>query len=80
TTPGNDGIANQLRTFGDSVLSGNGLLAARVAGLNTNLASNQTDQANLQTRLAATQARLQAQYSALDTQMASITTLGNYVT
>jgi flagellar hook-associated protein 2 len=79
-TPANDGIANQLRTFGDSVLGASGLLTARVTGLNTALSSNQTDQDNLNTRLAATQARLQAQYTALDTKMASINTLSTYVT
>lgn len=80
TTPGNNGIANQLRTLGDAVLSSSGLLTSRVAGLNKSLTANQTDQANLNDRLATTQARLQAQYSALDTKMAGINTLANYVT
>jgi flagellar hook-associated protein 2 len=80
TNPANNGIANQLRTFGDQVLGVNGSLTSRVAGLNAKLQRNETDQDNLNVRLAATQARLTAQYNALDTQMASINTLGTYVT
>ena len=79
-TTGNNGFANQLRTFSDSVLGGTGLLTSRVAGLNKSLTSNQTDQNNLSDRLAATQARLQAQYTALDTKMAGISTLSTYIT
>ncbi len=78
--PANNGIANQLRTYTDSVLGSTGVLTTSVQGLNDKLTRNQTDQDNLNTRLAATQARLTAQYNALDTQMAGINTLGTYVT
>jgi flagellar hook-associated protein 2 len=78
--PSNNGIATQLRAFGNAVLGSDGLLTARVAGLNTKLSNNQKDQDTLNSRLADTQARLQKQYSALDTQMANINTLSTYVT
>jgi flagellar hook-associated protein 2 len=78
--PGNDGVATQSRSFGDSVLGSDGLLTTRVGGLNTKLADNQKDQDAMTARLAATQARLQAQYTALDTQMASLNTLSSYIT
>jgi len=80
TTPANNGVANRLRSFGDSVLGTGGLLTSRIAGLNTKLSSNQKDQDNLSNRLDATKARLQAQYTALDAKMASINTLSTYIT
>lgn len=79
-TPANNGIANRLRSFGDTVLGTSGLLTSRIAGLNTKLTSNQTDQDKLNNRLDATKARLQAQYTALDAKMASIGTLSTYIT
>jgi flagellar hook-associated protein 2 len=78
--PANNGFAVQLRTFGNAVLGGDGLLTARVAGLSAKLARNQDDQDVLSNRLAITEARLQAQYSALDTKMAGINTLSTYIT
>ncbi|HWH82030.1 MAG TPA: flagellar filament capping protein FliD [Burkholderiaceae bacterium] len=80
TDPSNNGFATRLRTLGNSVLGGDGLLSARVAGLTAKLTRNQKDQNTLNDRLASTQARLQAQYSALDTKMAGINTLSTYVT
>jgi flagellar hook-associated protein 2 len=80
TTPGNNGVANRLRSFGDSVLGTTGLLTTRITGLNTKLSHNQKDQDNLSKRLDATKARLQAQYTALDKKMASISTLSTYIT
>jgi flagellar hook-associated protein 2 len=80
TTPGNNGVANRLRTFGDSVLGTAGLLTSRITGLNTKLSANQKDQDKLNLRLDATKARLQAQYTALDAKMASIGTLSTYIT
>ncbi|HEY9063727.1 MAG TPA: flagellar filament capping protein FliD [Burkholderiaceae bacterium] len=76
----NNGFAQQLNLFGNSVLGGEGLLTTRIAGLNASLTRNQADQDKLQARLDATQARLTKQYNALDTKMASLTTLSNYVT
>ena len=75
-----DGFAQSMRSFGDSVLGSDGMLTTRTAGLNTSLTSNTKRQDEENTRLAATQARLQAQYSALDTQIASLTALNTYVT
>ncbi len=80
TTSAKNGVANRLRTFGDSVLGTGGLLTSRIIGLNTKLSGNQKDQDNLNLRLAATKARLQAQYTALDAEMASIGTLSTYIT
>ncbi len=78
--PSRAGIANQLRTFGNSVLGINGIVSTRVAGLKTKLGNNQKNQDTLTDRLAVTEARLKAQYTALDKKMASITNLGTYVT
>ena len=77
--PARAGIANQLRSFGNTVLGINGILGTRVSGLKTKLGSNQKDQDTLGDRLAVTEARLKAQYSALDKKMAGIGNLGNYV-
>lgn len=76
----NNGFAIKLRTLGNTVLGSDGLLTARVSGLNTVLTRNQKDQDSLSSRIADTQARLQKQYSALDSKMANISTLSTYVT
>ncbi|MEP7100174.1 MAG: flagellar filament capping protein FliD [Burkholderiales bacterium] len=76
----NNGFGIKLRTLGNSVLGGDGLLTARVAGLNSNLTRNQKDQTTVSGHIADTQARLQKQYSALDTKMAGISTLSTYIT
>ena len=76
----NNGFGVRLRTLANAVLGGDGLLTARVAGLNTKLSRNQKDQDTLSDRLAATEARLQAQYTALDAKMAGINTLSTYIT
>lgn len=78
--PANNGIAVQLRSFGNAALGADGLLTTRVSGLNTTLTTNKNDQSTLSDRIAATQARLQAQYSALDTLMAGINSQSAYVT
>ncbi len=78
--PSNNGFGIKLRTLGNTVLGGDGLLTARVAGLNSNLARNQKDQDTVSAHIADTQARLQKQYSALDTRMAGISTLSTYIT
>jgi flagellar hook-associated protein 2 len=76
----NNGFGVRLRTLTNAVLGGEGLLTARIKGLNTKLARNQKDQDTLTDRLAITEARLQAQYSALDSKMAGINTLSTYIT
>ncbi|MEO7336756.1 MAG: flagellar filament capping protein FliD, partial [Caldimonas sp.] len=78
--PSKNGFATRLRTLGNTVLGGDGLLTARVAGLTAKLTRNQKDQSTLNDRLATTQARLTAQYSALDTKLAGINSLSAYVT
>ena len=76
----NDGIAVQLRKFGDAVLGADGMLTTRAAGLSAKLASNTKDQDRLNDRLADTETRLRAQYAALDTKMATLNALSAYMT
>ncbi len=76
----NDGIAVQLRKFGDAVLGADGMLTTRAAGLSAKLASNTQDQDKLNDRLADTEARLRAQYTALDSKMATLNALSAYMT
>jgi flagellar hook-associated protein 2 len=75
-----DGFAQSMRTLADSMLSTDGLLTSRSAGLATSLADNEKQQDTMNDRLKVTEARLRAQYTALDTKMASLTTLSTYIT
>lgn len=76
----NNGIARRLRELGDSVLSTDGLLSARSAGLTTLLQRNEDRQDQLEERLEASEARMRAQYTALDTKMATLSALSAYMT
>ena len=76
----NNGIARRLRELGDSVLSTNGLLSTRSAGLSTQLQRNEERQDQLEDRLEASEARMRAQYTALDTKMATLSALSSYMT
>lgn len=78
--PSQNGIAARLRIFGDQVLSTDGALTTRTAGLNTSLTLNRKRQDELTDRLALTEARLRAQYTSLDTNMARMTALNTYIT
>ena len=79
-TASNNGIARRLRELGDSVLSTDGLLSARSAGLTTTLQRNEERQDQLEERLEASEARMRAQYTALDTKMATLSALSSYMT
>lgn len=80
TAGGDDGIATRLRALGDNLLSFDGSLASRTAGLNTKLQNNQKRQDELDARVTLYQTRLKAQYTALDTTMSAISAQSNYVT
>ncbi len=78
-TPGNNGIAVQLRAMADQVLSIEGSISSRSEGLRKRIDLNQDRQDLLEDRIAMVEKRLRAQYTALDKQMASLTSLSNYV-
>jgi flagellar hook-associated protein 2 len=77
---GDDGIAARLRSLGDNLLSFDGTLASRTAGLNKLIQSNQKRQDAMDTRATLYEKRLRAQYSSLDTAMAGLTSQSQYVT
>jgi flagellar hook-associated protein 2 len=79
-SPGDSGFARRFQTLGDSALGLNGLLDARLSGLNGSLTKNQKDQDSTNRHLSAIEAQLRAQYSALDSKMAGINALSTYVT
>ena len=62
------------------MLSTDGLLSARSAGLTTTLQRNEERQDQLEERLEASEARMRAQYTALDTKMATLSALSSYMT
>lgn len=77
---GADGLATQIRTLSDQMLSIDGTLTTRTDGLNKTISNNQKRQDELDARATLYEKRLRAQYTALDTAMASISTQSNYVT
>jgi flagellar hook-associated protein 2 len=79
-TPGNNGIATQLRKMADQVLGIDGSINTRTEGLRKRIDLNQDRQEMLQDRIAMMEKRLRTQYTALDKQMASLNSLSNYVT
>jgi flagellar hook-associated protein 2 len=80
TGTANDGIATRLRTLSNNLLSFDGTLSSRTAGLKATVTSNQKRQDELDARANLYEARLKAQYTALDTTMASLNTQSSYVT
>jgi flagellar hook-associated protein 2 len=74
------GFAQSLLSLTSSAMGFNGLVTARVNGLNTSLQNNEADQASMNVTLSATQSRLEAEYNALDATMAGLTTQSTYVT
>jgi flagellar hook-associated protein 2 len=80
TGNGDDGIATRLRSLGDNMLSFDGTLASRTAGLNKLLAANQSRQDDMDARATLYENRLRKQYTALDTTMAGISSQSQYVT
>lgn len=75
-----NGVAQRLRSFGDTVLGTDGMLTTRKAGLSSNLTRNKDQQDAYTTRLESTEKRIRAQYTALDTKVASLTALNTYIT
>ena len=78
--PANNGIATRLRQLTDQMLSVDGSISTRTAGLNRRIELNEDRQDRLEDRITLFEKRLRAQYTALDTQMASLTSLSEYVT
>ena len=79
-TPANDGVMTQLRGYADQLLSVDGTLSTRSAGLQSRIESNKASQSRLEDRVSAFEARVRAQYTALDAQMGQLTGLSSYVT
>ncbi len=78
--PGNNGIARQFRTMGDSLLSIDGAITTRTDGLRKRIDLNQEAQDRLDLRVAQTEKRLRAQYTALDATLGRMSGLSSYVT
>ena len=78
--PGNNGIARQFRTMGDSLLSVDGAITTRTDGLRKRIDLNQEAQDRLDLRVAQTEKRLRAQYTALDATLGRLSGLSGYVT
>ena len=78
-TPANSGVANQLKTAVDQVLSTDGTIKTRSAGLQKRIDLNRDRQEKLTDRIADVEKRLRAKYTALDRQMAGLTGLSSYV-
>jgi len=76
---GSDGIGARLRKLGDSMLSFDGTIASRIAGLNKLITSNQHRQDDLDARATLYEKRLRKQYTSLDTNMAGLTAQSQYV-
>jgi flagellar hook-associated protein 2 len=79
TTSSASGIGQQFKALTDSMLSTDGSISNRQAGLTKSIADNQTRQDTLTARSKLYETRLRAQYQSLDTQMASLNALSTYV-
>jgi flagellar hook-associated protein 2 len=79
-TPANNGIATQLRTIADQLLSIDGSISSRTEGLQKRIDLNEDRQERLEERLALTEKRLLAQYTALDARMGQLNSLSSYIT
>ena len=75
-----DGILVKMRTVSNDLLSSQGILATRTAGLTKSVTDNQDRQNTLQSRVDMYEKRLKAQYAALDTIMAGLNSQSSYVT
>ena len=78
-TSGESGFVRRFKRLADAVLSSDGSLATRTAGLRRTLDRNSKSQEAMENRLALTESRLRAQYQALDSQMAKLNSLSSYV-
>jgi flagellar hook-associated protein 2 len=79
TTPANNGLATQLRTLTDRILSVDGSITARTNGLQTSLRTNQIRQDDIENRVQLSEKRLRAQFVALDASMAKINGTSSFV-
>lgn len=79
-TPANNGIATQIRTIADQLLSVDGSIASRTEGLQKRIDLNGDRQERLEERIAQTEKRLLAQYTALDARMGQLNGLSSYIT
>lgn len=78
--PANNGLAQQLRELGDSVLSIDGRLDSRQKGLQSRIDSNNKRGDALNLRLELVEKRLRAQYTALDQNVGKMQGLSQYLT
>lgn len=74
-----NGFAARINTLTSNLLSVDGVLTTKPAGLNNSVKLNEKRQAQMEDRASLYEKRLRAQYTALDKYMASISTQGNYV-
>lgn len=74
------GLATQLRSLTDGLLSTDGALSSRTSGIQSSIDRNEARQEAMQLRLDAFEKRVRAQYTALDTQMAQMSSLSTYLT
>jgi flagellar hook-associated protein 2 len=77
--PVNNGIARQLYTLADAMLSVDGTLTTRTDGLRKRVEMNQSDQDRIERRVEQTEKRLRAQYTALDTTLGRLSGISSYV-
>ncbi len=75
-----NGFGLKFAKFASGALAAGGVVAGKVAALNTELTRNTEEQARVNTKADAVEARLRKQYSALDTKIASLSALNAYVT
>ncbi len=80
TNSGNDGFGQRFKTFADKLLSVDGSITTRTAGLQKSISNNSKQQAALEDRIAAYKKRMLAQYNALDATMSKLNGQSNYVT
>jgi flagellar hook-associated protein 2 len=74
------GYAAQLDSVITSLLSTDGLLSARTAGISTSIKRVDDQSAKISSRLASVEARYRAQYTRLDTLLSSMSTTSSFLT
>lgn len=79
TNAANNGLAQQLRSLADQVLSTDGSLSNRQKGLQDRIGANGKRSETLEDRVALTEKRLRARYTALDKQLGQLNGLSSYV-
>jgi flagellar hook-associated protein 2 len=80
TTPANNGFGQRYKSFADSLLSFDGLLTTRTAGLQKRISENGKQQETMEGRIELFRKRLLSQYNALDATMSKLNGTSNYVT